>query len=319
MREALFVKQNSTKWQEYENAPTSDPDELAERFVIISDDLAYAKTFYPKSKTTLYLNGLAAGFHQSIYKNKKEKTNRFVYFWQFELPLLFRKYHNQILYSFIFFIVFFFIGVLSAKYDNTFVRLIMGDDYVNMTNENISKGDPFGVYKSQNEFIMFWMIAKNNITVTAQTFLLGITFSIGTLFSLFKNGIMVGSFQYYFISKGFGLQSIAIWIHGTLEISTIILAGSAGLIMGNSILFPKTYTRFVSLKKGALDGLKIIVGISPIVVTAAIFESFVTRHTEIPLWLSISILSGSFLFIVWYVVIHPLYLSRKPQPGLTQK
>jgi uncharacterized membrane protein SpoIIM required for sporulation len=319
MREALFVKQNSAKWQEYENAPTRDPDELAERFVIISDDLAYAKTFYPKSKTTLYLNGLAAGFHQSIYKNKKEKTNRFVYFWQFELPLLFRKYHNQILYSFIFFIVFFFIGVLSAKYDNTFVRLIMGDDYVNMTNENISKGDPFGVYKSQNEFIMFWMIAKNNITVTAQTFLLGITFSIGTLFSLFKNGIMVGSFQYYFISKGFGLQSGAIWIHVTLEISTIILAGSAGLIMGNSILFPKTYTRFVSLKKGALDGLKIIVGISPIVVTAAIFESFVTRHTEMPLWLSISILSGSFLFIVWYVVIYPLYLSRNRKPGLTQK
>jgi hypothetical protein len=91
------------------------------------------------------------------------------------------------------------------------------------------------------------------------------------------------------------------------------------LIMGNSILFPKTYTRFVSLKKGALDGLKIIVGISPIVVTAAIFESFVTRHTEMPLWLSISILSGSFLFIVWYVVIYPLYLSRNPKPGLTQK
>ncbi len=195
----------------------------------------------------------------------------------------------------------------------------MGDDYVNMTNENISKGDPFGVYKSQNEFIMFWMIAKNNITVTAQTFLLGISFSIGTLLSLFKNGIMVGSFQYYFISKGFGLQSIAIWIHGTLEISTIILAGAAGLIMGNSILFPKTYTRFVSLKKGARDGLKIIVGISPIVVTAAIFESFVTRHTEMPLWLSISILSGSFLFIVWYVVIYPLYLSRNLKPGLTQK
>ncbi|MDB5137491.1 MAG: stage sporulation protein, partial [Mucilaginibacter sp.] len=295
----------------YENEPTHDPDKIAERFVIISDDLAYAKTFYPKSKTTSYLNGLAASFHQSIYKNKKEKTNRFIYFWQFELPLLFARYHRLILYSFIFFVIFFFVGVLSAKYDTSFVRLIMGDDYVNMTNENISKGDPFGVYKSQNEFIMFWMIAKNNVTVTAQTFLLGISLSVGTLYSLFKNGIMVGSFQYFFISKGLGIKSIAIWIHGTLEISTIILAGAAGLIMGNSILFPKTYTRFVSLKKGALDGLKIIVGISPIVVTAAIFESFVTRHTEMPLWLSICILSGSFIFIVWYVVIYPLYLSRK--------
>ena len=102
MREALFVKQNSAKWKDFENSFVNDPDELAERFIVITDDLAYAKTFYPKSKTTDYLNGLAASFHQNIYKNKKEKTSRFIYFWQFELPLLFKKYHHQILYSFIF-------------------------------------------------------------------------------------------------------------------------------------------------------------------------------------------------------------------------
>ena len=312
MREALFVKQNSEKWKEYETTPSHDPDELAERFVVITDDLAYAKTFYPKSKTTIYLNGLAAGFHQSIYKNKKEKTNRFVYFWQFELPLLFKKYHKQLLYSFIFFVTFFLIGILSAKYDNTFIRFILGDDYVNMTNENISKGDPFGVYKSQNEFVMLWMIAKNNLTVTAITFVLGITLSAGTVYNLFKNGIMVGCFQYLFISKGLALKSVlVIWIHGTLEISTIILAGAAGLIMGNSILFPKTYSRSLSLKRGALDGLKIMLGIAPIVVTAAIFESFVTRHTEMPIWLSTTILAASFLFIIWYVVIYPAYLSYR--------
>jgi len=253
MREALFVRQNSAKWKAYENTPASGPDELAERFVNITDDLAYSKTYYPESKTTLYLNGLASGFHQNIYKNRKEKSSRFITFWKTELPLLFKQYHRQILYSFAFFMVFFFIGLISAKYDNSFVRLILGDDYVNMTNENIVKGDPFGVFKDQNEYLMFWMIAKNNITVTAITFLMGIAFSVGTLFQLFKNGVMVGSFQYYFISKGLGAQSLlVIWIHGTLEISTIILAGAAGLIMGNSILFPKTYTRIVSLKKGAL-------------------------------------------------------------------
>ena len=312
MREALFVKQNTAKWKEYENAPTNIPDELAERFIIITDDLTYAKTFYPKSKTTLYLNGLAANFHQSIYKNKKEKSNRFIFFWQYELPLLFKSYHNQILYSFLFFLTFFLIGIISAKYDNSFVRYILGDDYVNMTNENIAKGNPFGVFKHENEFLMLWMIAKNNITVTALTFVLGITCSIGTLFNLFKNGLLVGCFQYLFISKGLGMQSVfVIWIHGTLEISTIILAGAAGLIMGNGLLFPKTYTRFLSLKKGALDGLKIMIGIVPIVITAAIFESFVTRHTEMPVWLSSSVLIISFVFIIWYVVVYPLRLSKK--------
>ncbi|EOR95432.1 : hypothetical protein [Arcticibacter svalbardensis MN12-7] len=312
MREALFIKQNTERWDDYNNNPTEDPDELASRFIGITDDLAYAKTFYPKSKTTVYLNKLAAEFHQYIYKNKKEKSGRVFIFWKYEVPLLFMKYRKQLLYSFLFFSISFFIGILSAKYDNNFVRLIMHDDYVNMTNENIAKGDPFGVYKTGNSYYMFFQIAKNNLYVTVFTFVSGILFSVGTVYALFSNGIMLGAFEYLFISKGLGIQSVlVIWIHGTLEISAIIIAGGAGLIFGNSILFPKTYTRMVSLKKGAMDGLKIVLGISPIIVTAAIFESFVTRHTEMPVWLSIGILAGSLIFIVWYVIIYPLYILKK--------
>src|ERR1700712_5012166 len=137
MREPLFVKQNSEKWTRFEQVPATDPDEVAERFIKITDDLAYAKTFYPKSKTTAYLNGLAATLHQSIYKNKTEKSNRFITFWKYELPLLFKIYQKQLLYSFIFFSIFCLMGILSAKYDENFVRLILGDQYVDMTNTNI--------------------------------------------------------------------------------------------------------------------------------------------------------------------------------------
>lgn len=311
MREALFIKQNSVRWKEYEKLSTDDPDVLAERFICITDDLAYAKTFYPQSKTTAYLNNLASGFHQSIYKNKKESTHRFVEFWKHELPLLFKKYQPELIFSFTFFLTFFFVGILSARYDDSFIRFILGDEYVNMTNANIAKGDPFGVYKSSNEYMMFYAIAKNNLYVTVLTYLSGIFFSIGTVFVLFKNGVMLGAFEYLFFSKGLGLQSIlVIWIHGTLEISSIIIVGGAGLILGNSILFPKTYNRLVSLKKGAKDGMKITIGILPIIVIAAMFESFITRHTEMPSWLSILILLGSFLFIVFYVIIYPQYLSK---------
>ncbi|WP_183564479.1 stage II sporulation protein M [Mucilaginibacter sp. SP1R1] len=312
MREALFIKQGTEKWKDYEQSKTQDPDELAAAFIAITDDLAYAKTFYPKSKTTQYLNGLAAGFHQSIYKNKKEKTNRFIAFWRYELPLIFYKHRKQVLYSFLFFIVFTLMGVLSAKYDNNFVKLIMGDDYVNMTNDNIAKGDPFGVYKQGSSTLMFVQIAANNTKVALIFFVLGIFFSVGTLFVSLQNGIMLGSFQYYFFSKGLGWQSVlVIWIHGTLEISSFIIAGAAGLILGNSLLFPKTYTRLVSLKNGARDGLKISIGIIPIILTAAFFESFVTRHTEMPVWLSIAILTGSLVFMIWYVVLYPKYINKK--------
>ena len=190
----------------------------------------------------------------------------------------------------------------------------MGDAYVNMTNENIAKGDPFGVYKQSNEFMMFLQIGSNNIFVALYTFVLGILFSFGSIVSLFRNGIMLGSFQYFFFSKGLGFQSVlVIWIHGTLEISAIVLAGAAGLVLGNSLLFPKTYTRMASVLKGAKDGLKIVIGLIPIFIVAAFFESFVTRHTEMPLWLSALILLSSAAFIIWYVFIYPIKIYNNKQ------
>jgi uncharacterized membrane protein SpoIIM required for sporulation len=311
MREPLFVKQNAEKWSQFEQSATNDPDEIAERFIKITDDLAYAKTFYPKSKTTAYLNGLASKLHQSIYKNKSEKSNRFITYWKYELPLLFKTYQRQLLYSFIFFVIFCLMGVLSARYDSNFLKLILGSDYVNMTNENIAKGDPFGVYKSENEFAMFFQIGANNIFVSFVMFVSGIIFSVGTVFFMLRNGIMLGSFEYYFFSKGLGTQSIlVIFIHGTIEISSLIIAGAAGLVLGNGFLFPKTYTRLASLKKGAKDGIKMALGLVPLFIIAAFFESFVTRHTEMPVWLSITILASSLSFMIWYVIIYPNKLYK---------
>lgn len=312
MREALFVKQNSEKWKAYEQLKTTRPDELADRFIDITNDLAYARTFYPKSKTTSYLNGIASLLHQSIYKNKKEEASRFVSFWRHELPMLFYTYRRQLLYAFLFFLISAAIGALSAKYDETFVRLILGDSYVNMTNENISKGDPFGVYKQQGEMEMFLGIAANNIYVAMVTFVSGVMAAVGPVFFLLKNGVMLGSFEYYFFSKGLGMESVlVIWIHGTLEISAIIIAGAAGLVLGHGLLFPRTYTRLQAFKNSAKDGTKIAAGMVPVLLVAAFFEGFITRHTGMPLWLSISILAGSLAFIIWYVILYPLKLAKR--------
>ncbi|MCK7558354.1 stage II sporulation protein M [Chitinophaga sedimenti] len=140
----------------------------------------------------------------------------------------------------------------------------------------------------------------------------GIFFSVGTLWLLTTNGIMLGSFQYYFFAKGLGLQSVlTIWIHGTLEISAIVIAGTAGLVLGNSLLFPGTHKRVDSLKRGARDGMKIIISLIPIFIAAAFLESFITRTAKgMPIWLSASILGLSLAAIVWYFIIYPIKLKR---------
>ncbi len=316
MKEITFLNQNADKWQQFESLIStkgnSDPDLMAELFIQLTDDLSYSKTNYPKSKTTQYLNSIAARVHQEIYKNKKEKSNRIIHFWKDELPFVFKNSHKQLFYSFLIFVIAVLVGIVSAAYDDTFVRLILGDSYVNMTLENIDKGDPMAVYKSMNQIDMFFGITINNIRVAFVCFVLGILFSFGTGVMLFYNGIMLGSFQYFFYSKGLLLQSVlAIWIHGTLEISAIIIAGCAGLIMGNSILFPGTYSRGVSFIQGAKQGVKIVIGLVPIFITAGFFESFVTRYSKMPMWLSITIIGSSLVFIVWYFIVYPIQLNKK--------
>ena len=104
---------------------------------------------------------------------------------------------------------------------------------------------------------------------------------------------------------------LVIWIHGTLEISAIVIAGCAGLVMGNSILFPGTYSRGVSFVKGTKQGVKIVIGLIPVFIAAGFLESFITRYTHMPMWLSISIIGSSLAFIVWYFIIYPIILNKK--------
>lgn len=311
MRESSFIKKNLPRWKKIQEEPTEDPDEMAERFTALLDDLAYAKTFYSHSKVTQFINGLAAGIFQRIYRDHQGEKGRFRNFFHYQLPLLVRKHHRLFLFAFAYFLLFCIIGAFSAAHDETFVRGVLGDEYVNMTEQNIENGDPFGVYKDENQWTMWLRIAYNNIRVSMLCFVLGIAFSAGTLWVMLKNGIMLGSFQYFFFSKGLGWASVlVIWIHGTLEISSIIISGTAGMIMGNSLLFPGTHTRKESLKRGAMEGLKIIVALIPIFIIAAFLESFITRHTSMPLILSISILVISASFIIWYFVIHPIQVER---------
>lgn len=318
MREASFVKQNKEKWIVFENALHNNtkinPDDLASYYIQLTNDLAYAQTYYPESKTLLYLNSLASQAHQKIYITKRESKNKIVSFWTYEFPLFFKHYHKTLLYTFLIFISAVLIGVISTLNDDSFVRLILGDSYVNMTIENIEKGEPMAVYKSGSNIGSFLGITINNIRVSIMAFAFGVLFSVGTVFILFSNGIMLGAFITFFYNYGILEKTSTIWLHGTIEISVIVIAGCAGLVMGNSFLFPKTYSRRIAFMKGAKDGLKIVVSTIPFFIIAGFIEGFITRFGEqMSDILAYSIIFASFFLIIYYYIIYPIQLNKKHQ------
>lgn len=316
MREIVFIQKNKARWNEFEAILSSpkvqDPDELAALYIQLTDDLSYASTYYPDSNITTYLNQLSQQVHRMVHKNNKVKKGAFKHFWLTDLPLVLYRERRNLLYSFVITMVAVMIGVVSASGDETFVRTILGDAYVDMTIQNIMKNDPMAVYKQASETSMFLGITINNVKVSFMAFVLGFFFSVGTGFVLFQNGVMLGSFMTFFAKYGLFWESTrVIWIHGALEISAIVIAGGAGLVLGNSILFPGTLSRKKSMIAGVRRGIKIISGLVPVFITAGFLEGFVTRHTEMPVLLSWTIILVSFAFIIWYFILYPRKVNKK--------
>lgn len=319
MKEVTFIRRNIDQWKQtekvVEQARHLHPDRLADAYADLTADLAFAQTHYPNSRITLYLNNLASALHNTIYRNKREKWSRILTFWTHEVPQVMHDARRELLVSFLIFALSALIGVVSALNDENFVRLILGNGYVDMTLSNIANGEPMAVYNGSQEVPMFLGITFNNILVSFNCFVMGLFTSFGTGYMLFSNGVMVGAFHAFFFQQGVLAESmLAIWLHGTLEIGAIIVAGAAGLALGNGWLFPGTYTRTDSFRRGAKRGLKIVIGTLPIFILAGFIEGFLTRHTHLPTLLRLSVIGLSLAFILYYYI----YLPNKQPHGRTQ-
>lgn len=321
MKEVQFIRRNLDKWRETEQlvdtAHNQTPDQLAEAYVDLTADLAFSQTHYPDSRITIYLNNLASSLHNEIYRNKREKWSRLITFWTQEMPDVMWEARWLLLVSFVIFMASALVGVVSTLGDESFPRLILGDAYMDMTMENIRLGTPMAVYGSEAEGTMFLGITINNIMVSFNVFVAGLLTSFVPGYMLFQNGIMMGAFDTFFYQQHLlGDALMATMLHGTLELSSIIVAGAAGLAMGNGWLFPGTYSRLASFRRGAKRGMKIVAGTLPLFILAGFIESYITRHTDLNFYVRLAIILLSAAFVIYYFIVLPYwrnYHGKKPK------
>lgn len=314
MRETNFIKQNKDKWGKFEkvlNESKKDPEELSNLFMEVTDDLSYSRTFYPNRSVRAYLNNLAQRVFYDIYRNRKSRLKKFINFWKEDVPQIVFESKIDFLISLTVFSLAVIIGVFSSVMDADFPRVVLGDDYVEMTLRNIKEGKPMSVYKDPNQTMMFFQIAFNNLRVAFICFILGLSFGVGSIFFLLFNGIMLGAFQYLFFQHGVYFDSVlTIWLHGAIEICCIIIAGAAGIHLGKGLLFPGTFTRLQGLQLASRRALMIYLTIVPLIILAAFIESYITRYSDAPYVLRAILIILSFGFMFGYFVFYP-YLKAK--------
>ena len=323
LKEITFINQNNRRWQEYQawlnNPGRLSPDELGDMYIQSTDELSYARCFFPESKTTEFLNGLAAAFHGELYSNKRVDRREFFRFFKRDLPELMYRARKELLLSFVIFLVAFVAGVFSAFQDESYIRAVLGDQYVNMTLDNISKDDPMAVYKSGSQFGSFIMILLNNIKVALITYVFGLLISFGAMAVVFSNGTMIGAFMsMFYIYGGFTESLLTVWMHGAIEICTLIISGCAGIHMSKGLLFPGTYRRKTAFIRTARESGKIMLGVIPFITIAAFIEGFFTRHTEWSDVLRAIFITASFAFMIFYFFVFPLILHRRNKPTYEQ-
>jgi len=217
---------------------------------------------------------------------------------------------KDLLISFVVFTLSIAAGYFSCVQDPDFVYQILGSGYVEMTINNIERGDPLAVYKDSDAFNMFFRITWNNLRVAMITFLFGLFLGVGTFGILVGNGIMVGVFHHLFFRYDLGTEAIlTILQHGALELSAIVIAGAAGIQIGRAWFFPGNYSRGQSFRYKAYRGVLIMIGLIPIIIMAGWIESFVTRISDMPDVVRALVILISFGFIIFYFVFFPSRLS----------
>jgi uncharacterized membrane protein SpoIIM required for sporulation len=310
MKESDFIQQNKEKWQHLElelsRGDEARPDKIADLYVESVDDLSFARTAYPNRMVRAYLNGVVEVLSLKVQRSQNSIGKNIVSFWKRDLPLAMFEAQRSFLISFLILAISIGIGMFSSMHDDSFASYILGTDYVATTLENIESGDPMAIYKDPAMTDMFARITINNILVSARTYLLSLFIGFGTVLIMIYNGVMIGAFQYFFIERGLFVESfLTIWQHGVIEISCIVLAGAAGLVLAKGILFPRSYSRLDSFRINGRKSLTIMMGIMPLLVLSGAIEAFVTRFTDVHWSIRLASILLSLSFIVIYFIVYP--------------
>ncbi|MCB0736023.1 MAG: stage II sporulation protein M, partial [Bacteroidetes bacterium] len=168
MKENEFVRQNNQKWSELETSIETgerNPKKISRLFIQITDDLSYARTFYPNRSVREYLNGLSRYLNNDLAHKEKFSFSRVIDFFVTVLPAAMHASRKSMRLSFLVFAACMLLGMLTSLTDKDFAKEILGWSYVEVTEANIKKGKPMAIYESSTELKTFLPILFNNLRV----------------------------------------------------------------------------------------------------------------------------------------------------------
>ena len=226
-----------------------------------------------------YLEALCARAYFFVYGVRTSPLRRINLFFRNDWPAAVRSLWRETIVSLFIFAAGVLAGLLLVANDPSWFSAFIGDEMSDGRNFSAStahlrstlydgdKDDALGIFATS--------LFTNNSQVAIGCFALGFAFGVPTSLLLVMNGAGMGAFLALFSSRGLGTE-LGGWlaIHGTTEISAIILAGAAGLKIGWSVVFPGDKSRMAAATDAGRTAAIVMMGVVIMLFAAGLLEGF---------------------------------------------
>jgi uncharacterized membrane protein SpoIIM required for sporulation len=218
-----------------------------------------------------YLNRLLARAHNLIYMGRPARPRALLRFYGSEFPRLFRRTWKYTAVAFALFIAGALAGFLACLADPSLQRFLLGPEM----SATIDRREMWTHAVLTIKPLASSAILTNNISVSFTMFAAGILGGVGTVYLLAMNGVLIGVIGTACWQAGMSLQ---LWSfvapHGILELPAVFIAGAGGLLLGRGLLFPGELPRRDALIYYGGQGVRLVLGIIPILLGAGVLEGF---------------------------------------------
>jgi uncharacterized membrane protein SpoIIM required for sporulation len=271
---------------------------LGQLYRVVATDVAVAQTNFPNSDTARTLNELAARAHPLVYRSRSLPAAGVWQFFRVELPQTFRRHIHYFNLAAVIFCVAALLGAIATLLDEATAGIVLSPKMIEYVHRHEMWTDH--IFSVTPGSVMSTAIFTNNISVSFTVFAFGLTFGVGTCYMLALNGLMLGCVISLCARYGMlGPLLAFVTAHGVVEISIILVAGAAGLMVGGALIAPGDYTRRDALAVQGQEGVKLVLGTAPFLIVVGLIEGFVSPQPLIPavVKMSLGLLLGALFYL----------------------
>ena len=286
MRELSFVANRRGGWERLEalvnhadgrglrSLPADELEELAFLYRSATGDLATARGRRYSARLAEYLNRLVARAHAYVYVGSaRAGWSRIGAFLASEFPREVRRSWRPIAVCTAIFVLAAAIAYATVAARPTTVYALLPSAEIPLVQKSLHDSN-FAIDHAYSPAMSAFIIT-NNVKVAALAFAGGMTLGVVTIWAILNNGLMLGGLGALFAAKGFGLDFWAtIAPHGVIELTSIQIAGGAGLLIAGAIIMPGRRRRADALKSDARRAATLLLGVAALLVVAGTIEGF---------------------------------------------